>query len=91
MYWTTGSGRIELNITKKQAAACSHPGPCDLDVENLAQLPAIKKQLDKLPAELVAAELKEYGAWDESELQNHPQNLIRLLWIACGDISDGCN
>jgi len=89
MYWTTGSGRIELNITKANAAICSHPGSCDIDVFELSNKPAIKKQLAKIPADLLAAELAEYGAWDENELKDHAQNLQRILWIAAGDIADG--
>lgn len=89
MYWTTGSGRIELNITKNDALCCSHPGPCDNDVMQLSDKPSIKRQLAKLSPELVASELKEYGAWDTDELADHSQNLQRLLWLACGDISDG--
>ena len=53
MYWTTDSGRIELRITKKQAAACSHPGPCDSDVQNLQNIPSIKRQLAKIPADVL--------------------------------------
>lgn len=89
MYWTTGSGRIELNITKNDAAFCSHPGQCDADVLQLSNKPAIKRQLAKIQPELLASELKEYGAWDSEELTDHDQNLQRLLWIACGDIADG--
>lgn len=88
MYWTTGSGQIELNITKKDAALCSHQGQCDDDVLRVSQLPYIKKQLDNIPSALLASELKEYGAWDENELSDHSQNLQRILWIAAGDISD---
>ncbi len=89
MYWTTGSGRIELQMTKAQAASCSHPGQCDGDVSALAKNPKIARQLVKINPELLAAELREYGAWDSSELDDHEQNLQRLLWIAAGDISDG--
>lgn len=89
MYWSTGSGRIELKLTKKQAANCSHSGPCDNDVMQLSNEPSIKRQLGKIPADLLASELSEYGAWDEIELQDHAQNLQRLLWIAAGDIADG--
>lgn len=88
MWWSTGSGRIELKLTKAQAEACSHPGPCDDDVLALSQCPAIARQLRKLKPELLVAELSEYGAWDEVELQDHAQNLQRVLWIAAGDISD---
>lgn len=89
MYWTTGSGRIELNITKAQAEACSHAGPCDRDVKALSDVPAIARQLRKIDPALLASELGEYGAWNSEELKDHAQNLQRMLWIACGDILDG--
>ena len=90
MYWTTGSGRIELNITKQIAAICSHQGNCDNDVNYVINnMPKVKKQLDAIPAELLASELSEYGAWDEIELQDNEANKQRILWIAAGDILEG--
>lgn len=89
MWWTESLGRIELQITKTQAEACSHPGPCDNDVAELRKVPAIRRQLDKLAPALVAECLKEYGAWDADELADHEANLDRLLWCACCDISEG--
>lgn len=86
MWYTSGSGRIEIKLTKKQASIGSHSGQCDTDIKYLRQLPAIKRQLDKIDAELLRGELKEFGAWDENELQDHNANLDRILWIACGDI-----
>lgn len=88
MYWTESLGRIELQITKKQALQCSHPGPCDSDIAELLKVPAINRQLKKLDPAIVAASLKEYGAWDEKELKNHTENLHRLLWCACCDIAE---
>jgi hypothetical protein len=88
MYWTTGSGRIDLNLTKKQAGIGSHPGQCLPDIEYLRTVPAIKRQLAKIDPQILRDELDEYGAWDENELSNHDMNLTRLLWIACGDIQD---
>ena len=90
MWYTSGSGLIELQLTKQQAATGSHSGSCDNDIAYLRQLPAIKRQLAKLEPETLAKELKEYGAWDEIELQDHDQNLTRILWIACGDIAENC-
>lgn len=89
MYWTTGSGRISLQMTKKEAESCSHPGPCDNDVKLLSCERKIKKQLDAIDPAILAAELKEYGAWDAAELADHEQNKQRILWIAAGDIADG--
>ena len=89
MYWTESLGRIELQITKKQAQSCSHPGQCDSYVEALKLNPSIARQLKKLDPGIVAACLKEYGAWNELELSDHKENLTRLLWCACCDISEG--
>ncbi len=89
MWWSTGSGLIELNITKAQAARGSHQGQCIDDIRALLQVPKIQKQLDKLDPVLVSKELREYGAWNEEERADHTANLERLLWIACGDINEG--
>ena len=89
MWWTESLGRIELQITRRQAESCSHPGRCDDDVAALRKVPAIKRQLDKLDPKLVAKCLQEYGAWDDEELADHEQNLDRLLWCACCDIAEG--
>jgi hypothetical protein len=83
--------RFELKITKAQALQGSHQGPCDLDIRDLLNVPAIRRQLDKIPAELIAEELKDYGAWDETELSDHEANKARILWIACGDIVEEHN
>lgn len=88
-YFCTGSSRIELEMTKAQARAASHQGSCDDDVRWLSQQPDIVNQLDKIDPALLAGELAEYGAWSETELADHDQNLQRLVWIAAGDIADG--
>ena len=89
MWWTTSSGSIELNITKKQAGVGSHSGSCDADISFLRTDPKIRRQLDKLDAKLLSDELAEYGAWDEKELADQQENLDRILWRACGDIVEG--
>jgi hypothetical protein len=90
MYWSTGSGRIQLNIPKKVAESCYHSGQCDNDVKIARQMKSIKKQLDSIPKELLISELKEYGAWDSEELDDYEANKDRILWLACGDIFDEC-
>ncbi len=91
MLWTESLGRIELQITRAQAHTGSHQGQCDADIAELRRVPAIRRQLEKLPAPLVAECLREYGAWDDAELSDHDANLSRLLWVACGDIVEGNN
>ena len=91
MWYTSGSGRIELQLTKNQALTGSHSGDCEADIEYLRQLPAIKRQLNKLDADILAMELKEYGCWDVEQLANHDENLTRVLWLACCDITENIN
>ena len=89
MWWTTSSGSIELNITKAQAARAAHMGQCDADVFALSQEPVIRRQLAKLDQDQVRDELRQWGSWDETELEDDAQNLQRLLWLACCDIAEG--
>ncbi len=84
--WMSGSGRIDLALTLDEAASASHQGQCDEDVDALSRLPHIASQLAAIDPSVLAAELSEYGAWDETELADHEQNLQRVLWIASGDI-----
>ena len=86
--WSSSSGRIELNLNQEAAARGYHQGPCDDDIAALMHDPAIANQLAALDPAIVASELKECGAWDSTELSNHADNLMRLLWIACGDLVD---
>ena len=86
--WFSGNYGIELELNKDDAESGSHSGDCEEDIKELMNKPYIKAQLDKLDPEELKRELKEYGAWDENELTDHEDNLMRILWIACGDISD---
>lgn len=75
--------RFELQMTKRQAEACSHSGSCDADVKILSEHTKIRRQIAKIEPDKIRAELKEYGAWDETELADDAQNVQRILWIAC--------
>lgn len=86
VWWTVGSGRIELQMTIEQAQAVSHSGDCLNDVRALVR--TLNPQLEKFDPALIAKELREYGAWSTAELANHGDNLERLVWIAGCDISE---
>jgi len=88
MWWSSSSGRIELQMTLEEAQSVSHQGQCDDDVAALRKVPEIAAQLDRIDADLLRRELKEYGAWDEKELANHDSNLSRILWIAGCDLRE---
>jgi hypothetical protein len=80
--------RFDLELTLEQAQSASHQGRCDDDVEALAREPGVAAQLAALDPLAVAAELREYGAWDDDELADHDANLRRVLWLAAGQIRD---
>jgi hypothetical protein len=88
MFWTSSSGRIELNIPKGLASLGYHSGACDSDIEMLMNIDSIWHQLSGIAPQVLSDELKEFGAWDSEELANHEDNLARILWIACGDLVD---
>ena len=79
---------IELQLTRKEAHIASHQGQCDEDVRYVSQLPKVARQLRKLTPAQVRDALKPFGAWDETDLADHNQNLQRLVWVAAGQIVD---
>jgi hypothetical protein len=85
--WTSSSGKLTLTFPSLELCTrCSHPGPCDLDVRDVSEEPEIAEQLATIDVAQLAAELREYGAWDAEELADHAQNLQRLLWCAACDV-----
>lgn len=79
---------FELEMTLEQAHSASHQGKCDDDVLALPKVPEIYKQLRELDPEKLVIELRGYGAWSGLELFEHEANLLRILWIAAGNIVD---
>lgn len=75
-----------LNIKKKVASTGYHSGDCTNDIIEISRLPEIKQQLSRINPEDLKKELKEYGAWEDDELDDHNLNLQRILWIACANI-----
>lgn len=88
MYWSSSCGRIELNITLNNAKKTFHSGDCEPEVMELANKQSIKKQTKLIDKNDLITVLKEYGAWNKDELQDHQQNIIRLLWLAAADIAE---
>ncbi len=77
---------IEVSLLKECIEECTHAGVCDAEVEKWVQ--QSREELDLLDKELVAKCLKGYGAWSDEELQDHEQNLKRLLWVAAGNCKE---
>jgi hypothetical protein len=87
-WYSSGSGRIEFQMTIAQAKSASHQGQCDEDVRALSKVPAVAVQLAEIKPEVLRDELDEYGSWDAEELADHNQNIQRILWLAAGNILD---
>lgn len=71
--------------TREYIEACYSPG---MDAE-----PGIRVAMSAVPitgdSSDCAAYLRGYGAWDDEELSNHEDNLMRLLWLTAGAWADG--
>jgi hypothetical protein len=61
---------------------CYHQGACDVDVEEAARYFEVKD------FEAIRENLKEFGAWDDSELADDEANLHRYLWTLSADIQE---
>jgi hypothetical protein len=84
-WWTSSSGRIEIELSREVIESCHHQGACDDDVEYW------QSKLDlNLDRESMIDELGEYGAWSDDELNTLSNDELeqKILWIACGDIQD---
>jgi len=88
LWWSDTSGRIELELLPSHVRMGGHGGQCDDDIAYLRTFLYIRWQLNALDADLVRTVLREYAAWDEDDLQDDDGNLSRLLWLACGELTD---
>lgn len=86
LYWCDGSGRLQLELTQAQAECGSHSGDCESDCRALLALPEIACQVQAWADSDLIAHLGGFGAWEDSELQDSGWNILRTLWLACGDI-----
>jgi hypothetical protein len=81
--------RFTIEMTLAQAEEATVPGvDAGPAVRELSEEPRIARQLKRLKADDVRAELAEYGAWSEEELADDAENLQRLLWIAAGNVKE---
>lgn len=68
-------------------------GAVDAIAQSGDNLPAVQDWIDtiatyNLSNKQITNELDQFGAWDENELKNRADNLERLIWTACHDISE---
>ena len=80
--------RFEIEMPEDAVRDCNHSGECDDDVKFWAS--RITRSACITPEKLTA-ELKEFGAWDETELMDDAANWQRIVWISAGDIQEEIN
>lgn len=84
LYWAPFN-RFELRLPGKAVDDCSHSGPCDDDV---AHWESRVVRPENCTPEALREELDEYGAWSAEELADDAANWERIVWIACGNVSE---
>lgn len=90
IWWSSSSGRIEIQLTKDQAESASVGGvDNESAIDELLTNPEISSQFDDISDDILKSELEEYGAWDDEELSDREMNIKRVIWLAAGEISDG--
>lgn len=75
--------RFTFELPYECVMNCSGPGQKDESVEYWAK--KLKLEID--PKKL-ASELKEYGAWNGTELADHDENIRRIIWIGACNIRE---
>jgi len=77
--------RFDLQLPRAAVEDISRPGPADEAVDRWA--PNIPRSKHITPEKL-AAELKDYGAWEPEELADDEANWQRIIWQAALEIRD---
>lgn len=87
MWLSSGSGKLSIELTEEQINSVPRSGPADAAIEELLASPSVRYHcIDLWSREDLISELREYGCWDESELElDKGENIRRMLWILICD------
>jgi hypothetical protein len=84
--WTDGMGYMILEFNQEQVDVCSHQGERYDDCAVVAN--EIDDQLRGYENHEKVSILSETCVWSEDELTDENENDIKIVWIACCDISE---
>lgn len=87
-WWSSSSGRIELQFTDEQVFSIPCQGDAELSVRALRAQPDVAAQLVRISQTTLEDELREYGCWTDEELQDREWSELRLLWLATLSIQE---
>jgi hypothetical protein len=76
-------GNFLGEIPEECVTACSHSGDCFDDVVYW-----VDKLSFDVPDNRARKYLKDFGAWEDLDTCTHGTLVIRVLWIACGEIKE---
>ena len=80
---------LELDIPVSEVVACSAPGQDATEAVDAAlRNQYLASQVANFDPEKLKDELRGYGAWDEKELEDHEENIRRLIWVASSQLRD---
>lgn len=89
LYWfTNSSGLVNILLPGGAVLDIAQSGPADTAVALWRTDERIAKELEEITDEELRNDLREYGAWDDEELEDREANLDRLLWLAAWDIAE---
>lgn len=86
LYWAQFN-RFELRLPGAAVNDIAQPGSNDEAVVHWAGK-VCNEWPERATQDAIRAELKEYGAWDETELADDAANWRRLLWTAAHNIAE---
>ncbi|WKV22112.1 hypothetical protein Phage2-1_00112 [Achromobacter phage 2-1] len=87
-YWTSGCGRLELNIPQDIVDSVARTGDNTPAARQAVMQPEIVAQMVEIDMLLLRNLLVEYGI-DAVDAMDDTTARMYLLWMACWDIQDG--
>ena len=79
---------FDLYFTRQDVDSMPLSGACDDTVKAIAKKPYIVRQFATIDNSKLISELSSYGAWDDIELQDKQDNIERIVWLSCSDITE---
>lgn len=78
----------DLSLTSRDVNLIAQSGRNDDAVAFVKSKRYVKRQLKQIDPVSLSKELREHGAWDDEQLQDHEENLTRWIWMSAWDISE---
>lgn len=84
-YWTWKDNLTEALVKGGHIRNCSAACACDDEVAHALQDENVATVLKQVDCDQLIRDLREYGVWDEDELQCEADNFARIVWLLSCD------